>query len=465
MDLLETVGNMSLPLPAGPPDDIYYPLEYFLAAFYLVRPSRTMYADITEVPNFFNMVLQVAPIAFALEIFVLHKQGKRTYRWNDAIVGMGALLLGAIPLAIIEAAWFRLYAWVWERYRIIDLPWDSMWTYLLCMPAMELSNYAIHRGAHEVNVLWLSHQLHHTTEEFVLPAGIRFTLIDKFLINMGCLPWAFLLPPGPAKAHHQLNLIFQFWVHTQTIGDLGPIEWIFYTPTQHAIHHGINRYCIDKNYGGFLNIWDQFFGTMVWPKDHKGEKIYFGLLGPVKTWDIFYLYAYPFRDIYRRIKKYDNFADKMGVLFKGPGWEPGKPRLGNVNEIPEDPGPTYEQYDKQSPWYVYLYCIAHLIVVWQISAYVVTEYWSMPASSQLIAHALVLWTVIDTGYMLEHKYFAPALEWIRCASFFAFEILLTNDIFSKFNPAFVTAARILCAVSAVGWTFNFNLFSPKSKLE
>lgn len=465
MDILQTLQNVSLPLPNGPPDDIYYKIENFLAALYLVRPSRTMCERIEDVPNFFFLVIKIGPILFVVEYFLLMLQGKRTYRWNDSIIGMGSLLIGAIPLAFIEAAWFSLYAWLWERFRIIDLPYDSMWTWLLCIPAMELSNYAAHRATHEFNIMWASHQLHHTTQELAFTAGIRFTFLDKFLIGLNCMPWAFLLPPGPAKAHHALNLVYQFWVHTESIPDLGPIEWIFFTPTQHSIHHGVNRFCIDKNYGGFLNIWDQIFGTMVWPKDHKNEKIYYGLTKPVKTWDILYLYTYPFRDIYKRVKKYDKFTDKLGVFFKGPGWEPGKPRLGNYEEIPEDPKDTYELYDKTSPWYMYLYCILHIALVWHMSIVVVERFWILPTQVQLFASLFVAWTVVNMGYILEHKYYAPALEFMRCTLFYVVEILLASAVFAHFPAMAMTAVRAMMALTVLFWTFNFNFFTPKSKIE
>jgi alkylglycerol monooxygenase len=461
---MDFVMNSSITLPAGPPDEIYYKMESFLAALYLVRPTRTMVENIEDVPNFFNMVITVGPIFFLLEIVVLWLQGKRNYRWNDSLVGMCAFLVGAIPLAFIEAAWFTLYNWIWQHYRIVDLPWNSMWTYLLCMPAMELANYVAHRIGHEFNIFWTSHQLHHTTEEFKLTAGIRFTFLDKFLIGLNTMPMAFLLPPGPAKAHHELNLVYQFWVHTETIGDLGPLESIFYTPAQHRIHHGVNRFCIDTNYGGFLNVWDQFFGTMKWPKDHKGEEIYYGLVDPIKTWDVFYIYAYPFRDMYRRFKKYDNFADKLGVFIKGPGWEPGKPRLGSIEDIPEEPV-NKTLYDKQSPLYIYIYCLLHLGFVWHASGIVVNNYWIMPTHMQLLMHAFILWTVIDVGYLLEHKFYAPALEWTRCAMFFVVEIILAEHIYSQFPDMLMTVVRAWCALSVIMWTFNFNSYSPKSKVE
>ena len=90
------------------------------------------------------------------------------------------------------------------------------------------------------------------------------------------LPMAFFVPPPIAMVHTELNLIYQFWIHTEVVKDIGPLEYVLNTAKHHRVHHGSNRYCLDKNYAGVLIIWDRMFGTFEWERDD--EKIVYGLV-------------------------------------------------------------------------------------------------------------------------------------------------------------------------------------------
>ena len=101
------------------------------------------------------------------------------------------------------------------------------------------------------------------------------------------IPLAFFVPPAIFLIHSQFNLLFQFWIHTELIDSLGPLEYILNTPRHHRIHHGSNRYCLDKNYAGALIIWDRMFGTFA--EEKPGEKIVYGLVEDVNSMNPFWL--------------------------------------------------------------------------------------------------------------------------------------------------------------------------------
>ena len=115
---------------------------------------------------------------------------------------------------------------------------------------------------------------------------------------------ALVVPPPAMIVHSSFNLLYQFWIHTEVIGDLGPLEYILNTSNHHRVHHGnwavraympkfivqravsyqsvlttagSNRYCLDKNYAGVLIIWDRLFGTF--ENFRPEEKITYGLVG------------------------------------------------------------------------------------------------------------------------------------------------------------------------------------------
>jgi alkylglycerol monooxygenase len=134
-------------------------------------------------------------------------------------------------------------------------------------------------------------------------------------------PLALIIPPPILLVHMQFSLIYQVWLHTEVVTHLGPLEYIINTPRQHRVHHGKNRYCIDKNYGALIMIWDRVFGTY----QAEEEKITFGsTTEPYKTYDTTTLHFYYYYDtVWHKFKAMDNWSDKMKALFYGPGWAPG----------------------------------------------------------------------------------------------------------------------------------------------
>lgn len=117
------------------------------------------------------------------------------------------------------------------------------------------------------------------------------------------------------------------------INHLGPIEYLINTPRQHRVHHGKNPYAIDKNYGALLMIWDRLFGT--YQEELDNEKLVFGCVAPTPaTFDPLTLQFGYYRDVVAKFRQVDGWSNKLSALFKGPGWAPGKPRLGLLSDVP-----------------------------------------------------------------------------------------------------------------------------------
>ncbi|KAK6038162.1 fatty acid hydroxylase family protein [Cooperia oncophora] len=99
--------------------------------------------------------------------------------------------------------------------------------------------------------------MHHSSEYFNLSTGIREPAIQDFAQMLPELLQAFFMPPNMFIVHRTLNLTYQFWIHTTVVPYLGPLEYFINTPSSHRVHHGRNPYCIDRNYGCVLIIWDR----------------------------------------------------------------------------------------------------------------------------------------------------------------------------------------------------------------
>lgn len=170
----------------------------------------------------------------------------------------------------------------------------------------------------------------------------------------------------------QFSLIYQSWLHTEVVYNLGPIEYLINTPRQHRVHHGKNRYCIDKNYGALIMVWDRVFGTY----QAEEEKVAFGTTGhQYETFDTVTLHFYYYYDtVWKKFKEMDNWTDKLKALFYGPGWAPGKPRTGLLEDIPDiDPHAQIERYDVEIPFWQSFYVLVHSFLI-SLGFYVITDH-------------------------------------------------------------------------------------------
>ena len=132
-----------------------------------------------------------------------------------------------------------VYCFFYEHLRLFTLPWDSAYTWYLCFGCIDFGFYWAHRMAHEINFIWAIHQAHHSAEDFTLPSGLRQALLQPFTAWFTYWPLAVLgIPPPVFLAHLQLGELYMFWLHTETVPKLGPLEYILNTPSHHRVHHG-----------------------------------------------------------------------------------------------------------------------------------------------------------------------------------------------------------------------------------
>ncbi|GAB6018612.1 hypothetical protein CHUAL_000297 [Chamberlinius hualienensis] len=208
----------------------------------------------------------------------------------------------------------------------------------------------------KINIMWAAHQVHHSSEDYNLGTALRQSALQHCTSWLFYLPLAPFIPPQMFIAHLQFNTLYQFWIHAAVVGKLGPLEWILNTPSHHRVHHGRNRYCIDKNYAGTLIIWDRIFGTF----EPENEEVVFGLTHTLESFDPIYVQLCHLLYIKDLLKNSKTWSERFFILFKGPGWGEGKPRLGLIEDIPDVHAPVEKYHPKVSPWsngYMYVHFI------------------------------------------------------------------------------------------------------------
>jgi len=177
--------------------------------------------------------------------------------------------------------------------------------------------YWNHRFMHESRYMWAIHVVHHSSERYNLSTALRQPVADALgtFVPYGLLSLLGLRPEVIETARG-INLIYQFWIHTEAIGKLGPLEQVFNTASAHRVHHGSNRQYLDRNHGSILIIWDRLFGTY----EPEGERVVYGLTKNIDTFNPLRIATHEYVDMARDVAGSDTWADRLSFVLRGPGW-------------------------------------------------------------------------------------------------------------------------------------------------
>ena len=240
---------------------------------------------------------------------------KSFYRLNDSINDLSMGIVSQVCSLFLQGAALGIYWNIYHYFHIFDLSSNNFHTWVLTFFAVDLSYYLFHRFSHERNILWATHVPHHQSEEFNFSVALRQGAIEEWGSIWFKLPWAiFGIPLDIFFIGVALNTIFQFFVHTRFIKKLGPMEWVFNTPSHHRVHHACNPKYLDCNYGGMLIIWDRLFGTFV----EEEEEPVFGLVSPLQSWNPIYANTHYFSKIIQYCR-YKPMRQWFSIVFlQGP---------------------------------------------------------------------------------------------------------------------------------------------------
>ncbi|PWT74030.1 MAG: C-5 sterol desaturase [Bacteroidetes bacterium] len=253
-----------------------------------------------------------------IEAIISYKEQKHLYEVKDTFsslaLGIGNLLSGLITKALIFGLFMLVY-----QFRIFNLSASNWWVWVLAFFADDFSYYWFHRTSHHVGWFWASHVVHHSSQKYNLAAALRQTWTGNLTGAFIFWLWMPLVGFHPivVMTMQSISLIYQFWIHTETIQQLpGPIEYIFNTPSHHRVHHGVDVNYLDRNHAGILIIWDRIFGTFTKEKQRPvyGLTKNIGSFNPVvvafKTWG----------DLFIKAASAPKLKDKINYFTQPPGW-------------------------------------------------------------------------------------------------------------------------------------------------
>ncbi|XP_024938420.1 alkylglycerol monooxygenase isoform X2 [Cephus cinctus] len=401
--------------------------------WYLINPYETTFEHHQDVPDYQQQVWLSFFILIVLEHVILFAKNESSFRLNDHVTSLSHWIFQESGRIFFRGVEYYAYIAIYEKYRLCSLAWDSPWTWYVTVIGVDFCYYWVH----QVHFLWAQHQVHHSSEEFNLVVGLRQSVLQHWLSFAFYLPLALFIPPSHFVAHHQFNLIYQLWIHTTVIKDLGPFEFIFNTPKHHRVHHGCNLYCLDKNYGGVLIVWDRLFGTFM--EERPKEDIIFGLVSSPNSFNPIYLQTFYTIAMIQRSLSMKSLNDKLAVIWKGPSWFPSAPRLG-LDEFKINV--THRtKYNPKIPSWKTIYIFIHFCMVFYCHIQLYDE---KPYSSSIHAGTLIInniFALTTIGLMFDNHKYAGTVELVRCAICIAMWKRDSQDV--KFFNIFVLYAYIV----------------------
>lgn len=226
--------------------------------------------------------LTVALEAVATTRARAHGAAIRGYERRDTLASLTMFALGNV---LFGAMGKGLWLWVWvevHRHRLFELPADAWWMWALLFVGDDLAYYAFHRASHRCRLFWAAHVNHHSSTHYNLSTALRGSWTTPFLGGVFWVPLALLgFAPEQMLVMHAISLLYQYVIHLEWVGKLGPLELVFSTPSHHRVHHGRDAHYLDKNYGGILIVWDRLFGTF----EEERETPDYGLTTNLETFN------------------------------------------------------------------------------------------------------------------------------------------------------------------------------------
>ncbi|WP_245658017.1 sterol desaturase family protein [Roseivirga echinicomitans] len=310
----------------------------------------------------------------------------------------------------------------------MDLP-NSAIIWISAFIAYDFFYYWAHRMSHQVNLFWGGHSVHHQSEEYNLSVALRQSSTQTIWT------FAFYIPMALVGVHPILlvsvsgfNLLYQFWIHTESINKLPKwFEAVFNTPSHHRVHHARNPKYIDKNHAGTFIVWDKLFGTF---KAEEERPIY-GITKNLNSWNPVWANMAHYSDMWLDIKSIPKLGDKIRYVFEKPGWLPNY--MGGYRAPQEVNTDTYKKFNTNTAAKLNIYVLVQYILLLAGTSMFLFNLDKMHATDKLIFAGVIIFSVVSFGALFENRSWALVMESFRLifiisAAFYAFVGINTEPL-------------------------------------
>ncbi|MBY5950198.1 sterol desaturase family protein [Algoriphagus marincola] len=411
-----------------------------------------------------KILLIAMPAFFVLVLFEKFWgvwKGNDTVPVNDMISSLSSGITNVTKDVLGLSIVIISYDWLFSKFAIFQI--EATWlVYVIAFFALDFAGYWTHRIAHEYNLFWNNHIIHHSSEEFNLACALRqsiSSIVKIFAVFL--IPAAFFgVPPQVIAIVAPLHLFAQFWYHTRHIGKMGFLEKIIVTPSHHRVHHAINPEYLDKNYGQIFIFWDRWFGT--YQEEQDDIPAVYGVTRPVRTWNPIKI---NFMHLWLLIKdawRTKNWADKFKIWFMPLGWRPEdvaeKYPVNKISDVY-----NFEKYNPFLSKGMLVWSFAQLIVLLLLLSYLFGNISTIGAPDIFYYGGFVFLTVFAYTELMDRNPNAWAWELLKSA--YAFYFIFTNGDWFGLNQFLPGSLYVFAAYLVVSSLFSIWFSFKKESLQ
>ena len=369
-----------------------------------------------------NPVVLSIPIFFILigvELVAERLSNRKLYRLPDSIANLSCGITSQLSGIFLKVLAVGIYEVLYSGFALFHLEKNYLyWVALFLL--VDFAYYWGHRLSHQINFMWGGHVVHHQSEDYNLSVALRqssFQTVWTFAFNLPIALMGFETADFVLIA--AINLLYQFWIHTETINKLGWIEYIFNTPSHHRVHHGRDPKYIDKNHAGTLIIWDKMFGTY----QREEERPTYGITKPINSWNGIWANFSHYATMAKELKMISSWRDKILYLVKKPGWFPEN--LGGYRSAPAVDKAHYHKYETPSPVSMDYYVLFQYVICLLGTAFFLFNQTRFSIQEKALVAVLISVAVMNCGVLFEQKQWVFVSEWARIVLYPAALILAT----------------------------------------
>jgi sterol desaturase/sphingolipid hydroxylase (fatty acid hydroxylase superfamily) len=273
-------------------------------------------------PLLFDPVNYAIPGFVALivvEMLIARTRDRQRYCPRDTLtsllLGFGSTVSSALTAGLV----FAISMWVYQfRFFTIGFAW---YWFLVAFVLDDLAYYFAHRTGHRVRWFWASHVIHHSSQHYNLSTALRQTWTGFVSLSFLFRLPLFLIGFHPLMIFFcaGLNLIYQFWIHTEVIGRMPRwFEAVMNTPSHHRVHHATNPRYLDKNYAGVFIVWDRLLGTF--EAEWEDEKPRYGIVKDLGSFSLFWAAFHEWAGIAKDVWAAPDLKSRILYMIAPPGW-------------------------------------------------------------------------------------------------------------------------------------------------
>ena len=408
--------------------------------------------------------VQLAIPFFILALFIEFAYGflvkRQTYRLGDTInslqLGVLSRLVGILRLGFSA----MVISWLIGKLGVVSWSPDHWTQWVLSFIAYDFCYYWKHRFGHQWRIMWASHVAHHQSQDYNLSTALRQTSTDYvgfvFYLPLYLLGTSVEVIIGVGS----LNLVYQFWVHTEHVRTLGVLDYLLVTPANHRVHHAVNEGYLDKNYGGVFIIWDRLFGTFV--MEEKDKPCVYGIRHPLNSYNPIWANFHIWWETFWFSVRVPRVKEKFLSWFRSPAWAPGN------DSGSQDLVSDFAKYSPSSSIFEKSYTFVQFWIFTGLALALQANHLAMPRDIVLIAFAWLIASVLVQSMWLEGRRYSHLLEWIRLSALsvfcFAAPLIWPMNESRAINSETIMVFQSICIFSGLALVLNWLVTKSGIKL-